>query len=166
MRRQSPTTCTIVVATAMTAQTRERLLYEGEELAMAAEPLNLWLAHGSNGVRFSWNSSSCWRGYVGTWAIEGGRLYLKAIRDDMTDGKLVTLETLFPGFPDGVFAHWFTGQIRCPRGELLHYVHLAYCSEYEEDLLFTFRRGVLVSQAVKRNTPSQEPAQSSAEDAP
>ena len=56
---------------------------------------------------------------------------------------LPDFEALFPGYPQGVFAHWFSGELRCPSGALLHYVHGSYASSYERDLFIEVRRGVV-----------------------
>lgn len=33
-----------------------------------------------------------------------------------------------------VFADWFTGTLRIPQGEMLHYVHMGYGSVYEGEM--------------------------------
>ena len=67
----------------------------------------------------------------------------------------VGLEYLFPDYPNGIFAHWFTGEIRCPRGDRLHYVHGGYASIYEEDLFLEFHEGILKgSRVVKNEAPT------------
>jgi hypothetical protein len=138
----------------MTAQTPECLWYRGVELALCTEPLKMFSGVSLVQSPYEYHSTSLWRGYVGTWAIESVRLYLKAMqRCKRVDGKLtnVGLEDLFPGYPDGVFAHWFTGELRCPRGALLKYVHGGYLSIYEEDLFIRVQRGVVIDERVVRN---------------
>lgn len=58
---------------------------------------------------------------------------------------------VFPDFPDGVFAHWYTGELRCPMGELLNYVHGGYGSTYEQDLFIEVENGVVVNERVEGN---------------
>ncbi len=54
---------------------------------------------------FQSNCTALWRGYVGIWEIVNDRLYLIELNGTLQRGERSTLETLFPGFPDRVFAH-------------------------------------------------------------
>lgn len=132
----------------MTAQIPEILQYQGDEYAMCTCPLNGYLANTPRKVHFDEFCTALWRGYVGTWEVIGGRLYLLALSGLYDGGKELSLATLFPEYPDGVFAHWFTGEIRCPKGKLLQYVHMGYVSTYEKDLMLEFKAGVLVNEMV------------------
>jgi hypothetical protein len=107
----------------MTAQTPERLRFEGEELAMCVEPLNDYFRLAGLEPKFQVRNTANWRGYVGSWEILQERLYLVGLNGSLEDGTRVSLETFFPGFPDRVFAHWYSGTIRAPQGQLLEYVH-------------------------------------------
>ena len=130
----------------MTAQAAERLLHKGQDMTLCTNPLEPYLKSGANPLRFQAPGTSLWRGYVGTWAIENQGLYLVSLRGyvgTMDEVKEVGLEALFPGYPQGVFAHWFSGELRCPSGALLHYVHGSYASSYERDLFIEVRRGVV-----------------------
>jgi hypothetical protein len=133
----------------MTAQYSEHLIYQGKELTLCTQPLGPFLEFSANPLRFQYTSTALWRGYVGTWAIENDRLYLVKLSGNVvTDGQEheVGLEALFPGYPDGVFAHWFTGELRCPSGALLNYVHGGYESTYEIDTFFRVQRGVVLEE--------------------
>ena len=142
----------------MTAQVSEKLLYEGKSIFLFSEPLALYLMQ--NQIRFTSPHTANWRGYVGTWEIietEGvERLYLVGIEAHKDYETILTLPDLFPGF-DKVFAHWFTGELRCPQGELLNYVHGGYASTYEYDLMMEFKQGVLVHKYARHNkSPTAE----------
>ena len=131
----------------MTAQFSEILIYEGEELSLCNEPLENFVENNKMDIHFVFTSTACWRGYIGTWAIEGDRLYLKSLDANINtpDGpKKMGLEALFPDYPDGVFAHWYSGELRCPQGELLQYVHGGFGSIYERDLFFKVKKGVVL----------------------
>lgn len=135
----------------MTAQFSEKLLYKGEELNLCSEPLGPFLEFSGSAVKFEAHCTALWRGYVGTWSIENDRLYLVklcAYVDDAVNCEVleVGLEVLFPDYPDGVFAHWFTGELRCPSGALLCYVHGGYGSTYENDLFLRLQRGVVIEE--------------------
>jgi hypothetical protein len=135
----------------MTAQATEILLFEGEELSLCNEPLVYFLDNQQPPVKFMSPHTALWRGYIGTWSIEGERLYLKSIKatiiDEVSGGfQEAGLDAVFPGFPDGVFAHWFSGELRCARGALLKYVHGGFGSVYERDLFFKVKKGVVIDR--------------------
>jgi hypothetical protein len=135
----------------MTAQIAEKLRYEGEDLAMCTNPLSDYFAMGGFRPRFASNSTALWRGYVGRWDIVDGRLYLVELQGTLGDGSEAFLATVFPDFPNRVFAHWYTGTIRIPQGKQLEYVHMGYGSTFERDLLLDLERGVVKSTRVRHN---------------
>ncbi len=135
----------------MTAQVGERLIYRGQEHHMAAEPLRDYWALGGHNPIFEMRSTALWRGYIATWSIIDDRLYLVGIDASCGDGREATLETLFPGYSERVFAHWFSGRVRLPQGELIHYVHAGYGSTTEADLFLDFEDGVLIGEELKNN---------------
>ena len=139
----------------MTAQAAEILHYKGRELALCAEPLDLYLAN--NDIKFDSESIStaCWRGYIGEWLIESRRLYLIGIAD--LDDKPIALSRIFPDNPKRVFAHWVTGELRCPEGKLLNYIHMGYASIHERDLFLEFRQGELIAERLVYNGESRDP---------
>ena len=104
----------------MTAQVSERLIYGGKEIPLFTNPLSLYLKN--TGTRFESPHTANWRGYVGTWEIlecEGvERLYLVDLYAHKTYEEILSLSDVFPGH-DKVFAHWFTGELRCPQGAQL-----------------------------------------------
>ena len=139
----------------MTAQISETLIYGGKKIAMCTEPLSCYLRQ--SGIEFESNSTALWRGYEGTWELRGleeteQKLYLVGLSalDKETNRKL-GLKDLFPEYPLGVFAHWFSGQIRLPQGAQLKYIHMGYASIYEYDLFMEFSRGVLTKQYAIHN---------------
>lgn len=135
----------------MTAQITETLVYNGQTLSMCTEPLQGYLAQGNCALEFERTSTACWRGYTGTWAVRDKRLYLTQLAGRLKGGAPVNLETLFANYPQGVFAHWFSGQVRCTKGKLLKYVHMGYASQFEEDIFLQFSQGVLVAERTVRN---------------
>lgn len=95
----------------MTIQLLEIFDVAGAKFGSNANPLSFWLDACRPNLKFASMGSWCWRGYVGTWTIDQGRLYLVSIKGKDSDGAPITVESLFPGFPNGVFAHWFSGAI-------------------------------------------------------
>lgn len=136
----------------MTAQFSEHLSYNGEQLSMQAEPLAPFLDAMPTPPAFQDFCTACWRCYVGHWEINDKRLYLLDIEANWENGTPVRLDQLFPNHPHRVFAHWFTGTIRCGQGELLNYVHMGFGSTYERDLLLDIENGVLIKAEVRHNT--------------
>ncbi len=141
----------------MTAQIAETITFQGERHAMCAEPLEAYFALVGTRPDFAPPHTACWRGYVGTWEILDERLYLIGLHGVTRDGQEVSLETVFPGFPKQVFAHWCSGTLRLPRGKLLDYQHMGYASVYEEDVFVDMERGLVQQVRVQRNGVSQNP---------
>ena len=135
----------------MTAQIPERLLYQGQTWSMCANPLDDYFAFGGVSPGFRWDCTALWRGYVGLWEIQNDRLYLLELNGTLQDGSAASLATVFPDYPERVFAHWYSGALRIPQGRLLKYVHMGFGSSYERDLLLEIERGVLVASRVQHN---------------
>lgn len=156
----------------MTAQFSDEISYQEQVMALACCPLSQYSL--KSGVKLTFLSlcSANWRGYVCAWEILDDRLYLKEIRGNLSRDLIskpaqwlldplteqvaylpprLSLEVLFPGYPNGIFAHWFTGKLRCPKGSLIQYKHMGFESIYESDLLLTIQKGILVSSESKLN---------------
>lgn len=136
----------------MTAQITETIRYEGQKHAMCSEPLGDYFELSGKTPDFEEMHTACWRAYIGEWEVRGYRLYLIGIKASYSDGSKVTLDSLFPGFSDRVFAHWYSGTVRLPVGEMLDYVHMGYESTYERDVFLEFKKGVLVGKTEPSNT--------------
>ncbi len=135
----------------MTAQIAERLLYQGETVSMCTTPLSSYFAMGGVAPEFESSCTALWRGYVGSWEIAESRLYLVGLSGLFEDEAQMSLATIFPEFPERVFAHWYSGTIRIPQGKLLEYVHMGYGSTYERDLFLDVERGVVVTTRERQN---------------
>lgn len=137
----------------MTAQVPEKLNFEGQTHSLCTEPLKQYFELA--GVKSPFDdfySTALWRGYVGTWDITNDHLYLIHLQGWIAGkDEPCGLDELFPGFPERVFAHWYSGELRIPQGRLLHYVHGGYSSAYERDLFICVRAGLVVSRRVRQN---------------
>lgn len=131
-------------------------MLEGKQQALCSYPLASYFALGGESVAFRASSTALSRGYIGTWEILDQRLYLIRLQGWLQDESPVSLETVFPGYPQRVFAHWFSGTLRLPQGQLLHYVHGGFGSCYEQDLLIDVTRGVVTAKRVRVNGFSDE----------
>jgi hypothetical protein len=150
----------------MTAQLSDSLEYRGETLRLTTLALSsYWTISGSknspaaaDGREFADMGTWCWRRHTARWRIEMDHLYLIAINATYEDGAAATLEDFFPGYPERVFAHWFSGELRCPLGALLEYVHAGFASRYAETLVITVERGVVKGQRyIDNRTPGAKP---------
>ena len=141
----------------MTAQISEILLYHGRKQRMCTEPLGDYFALAGIEPRFEVSCTALWRGYVGEWAVIEGRLYLIKLTGSLEGDTPATLETFFPGFPDRVFAHWYSGQVRLPQGRQLEYVHGGWGSTYEQDLLIGFDQGLVSQTTLRHNSMPAQP---------
>ena len=135
----------------MTAQIPEKLKLNGATLALCTEPLADYLAAIEPPPGFAVHCTALRRGYIGTWEIRDARLFLIDIKGDYPDGTPASMERLFPSQPQRVFARWFTGTLRCPRGGQLEYIHMGYASIFEEDLLLHIEQGNLTGREVRVN---------------
>lgn len=135
----------------MTAQIAEKLIYRGAEVSMCSEPLGVYFAFGGKNPGFESNCTALWRGYIGTWEITNDRLYLIELAGTLSDGTEANLNTVFAGYPERVFAHWYSGTLRIPEGKLLEYVHMGFASTYERDCIIRIEKGVVVEATIYQN---------------
>ena len=86
----------------MTEQAADVLIYNGETTWVDRPPPlpgshpRIWASHDGQ------LSTACWRGYIATWEIKDGRLYLVELSDRYT----YRLEGEEP-----IFAEWFSGDL-------------------------------------------------------
>lgn len=116
----------------MTAQAHEKLIYDGEETSMAfcpPVPEHSRIVKVDAQVRMT----SFWRGYIGTWEIKNDRFYLTNLSLGF---KLKGDEPLF--------ADWFTGMLRIPKGEELLYVHMGFGTIFERELHIHIKNGLVI----------------------
>jgi len=135
----------------MTAQIEETIFVDGIPVALLTNPLDAFLERFPDGPRFESTSTALWRGYIGKWELTNSRLYLIELSGLLTTGSEASLETIFPGYPDRVFAHWYTGTLRIPKGRQIKYVHMGYGSEFEIDHFIRIERGEAVTSWVREN---------------
>ena len=130
----------------MNALLSEHLILRGEKMVLDSQPLGGFFK--VNGHPSGLGGHPRWRGYAATWEIQDGRLYLVAV----DGGQYVGLDTLFPDYPDGVFAHWYTGELRCPGGKRLQIAHSLYSVLTEFDVFIAVHKGVVTKERVVMNT--------------
>jgi hypothetical protein len=132
----------------MTAQVRDILIYNEEQLYMAAEPLYDYLKETKLPYELVAPSTACWRGYTSKWSIDNKKLFLLEWQGYILDYQEVGMEYLFPN-DEIVFAKWFTGEIRIGMGNTIDYIHGGYASVHEGDMFLIFENGMLIKEYVK-----------------
>jgi hypothetical protein len=138
----------VPVAALATTQFPEILYLDGQKHSLFSNPLEQYYGPNHPRPQFKAPNTATWRSYVGTWEIDRGVLYLKAIRAWTPQGE-VGLEALFPGHKGRVAATWFTGQLRVPQGKVLKpYVPHPI---YEKYLMITVEKGRVVRQEIVDN---------------
>lgn len=131
----------------MTAQVPETLILDGEKTCMTFCPplptqhpgiveLEDNIENSDRLIR----STGCWRGYIGTWEIKKGQFYLIGIT-----GRYKMIDQT------PILADWFSGVIRVPKGELLHYVHMGFGSVYEQEIHLRIEKGEVIQSKVIDN---------------
>ena len=124
---------------------------------MCSTPLGDYFAFGGKQPNFdTWRCTALWRGYVGSWEILNGRLYIIGLHGKLEDGFQVTLADVFPDFPERAFAHWYSGTWRIPQGRQNEYVHMGFGSTYVSDLFIEIEHGLVVGTRIQHNGTIKE----------
>ncbi len=137
-----------------TTQFSEVLYLNGEKYPLQSLPLEPYYGPENPRPKFRAPNTATWRGYIGTWEIDQGVLYLKTIRAWTEQGE-VGLETLFPGRKTPIPATWFNGKLIVPQGKVIkpavpHPVYGKY-------LMIKLEKGRVVSQEVMDNPEGNSP---------
>ena len=131
-----------------TTQFSEILYLNGQKYFLDSLPLEPYYGPGNPRPKFRAPNTATWRGYIATWEIDRGVLYIKAIQA-WTDQGEVGLPALFPGHKGPVPATWFTGKLKVPQGKILKpAVPLPIYGKY---LMITVEKGRVVNQEVIDN---------------
>jgi hypothetical protein len=138
-----------------TTQISEILYLNGEKHSLDSLPLEQYYHPKNPRPQFRAPNTATWRGYMATWEIDRGVLYLKAIRA-WTDRGEVGLADLFPGQKAPVAATWFTGQLKVPQGKMIK--PAMPHPLYEKYLMIKVEKGRVIGQEVvdqpERGRPS------------
>ena len=154
-----------------TAQAPDVLIVDGEQQAIFTNPLTPWLqTHPDALPKDGIVSSGNWRGYIATWELAAGKLWLRKVEiayDNEDKAAAAKREAEHPGeeetvwfgdyvqrnvigrlFPDprNVIADWYTGTLILPKGKMTEYVHMGYGSSYERYTVVWVRAGDVTRQ--------------------
>lgn len=130
----------------MTAQIAESLRYRGNVCSLWTLPLESFLDQSNRRNIFAkvHRHTACFRGYVGYWEISDNKLFLNRI--ETLDGENFPHDSLFPQASTPIFAEWFSGELRCPTGKMLKYVHSGFRSIYESEDRILITNGILETE--------------------
>jgi hypothetical protein len=131
----------------MTAQVAERIIINGEYYNLMTEPLKAFWEEKNGKLAIMSSNTSNWRGYVGTWEIRNGSLYLINIEGE---SKFIDFK---PSEHNKVKATWYSGVLRVPQGKLISYVHAGWGSQFEFDLLYLVENGDIKENRIIDNRP-------------
>ena len=127
----------------MTAQVHETIIIDGRKTSMAfCPPLPIddpRIKKANQNVI----SSSCWRGYIGSWEIKNNLFFLTGL-----SGKYELCAN------EPVFAEWFSGTLVVPDGEMLEYVHGGFATVFEREQRIIIENGVISSSFTIDNRPA------------
>ena len=106
---------------AATQQMPEEIVISGQVHALYSVPLEPMLSRPGNFEKSlalfgGYQCSASARGYLGTWEIREGRLYLIRLVSDPCSRtpRRIPLEQIFPGSAQPVIADWYTGLLTLP----------------------------------------------------
>jgi len=142
-----------------TGQVPDYLIINNDTLPIFSNPLDQYIRKVENKElkklidSINCNSTACWRGYKAIWELQNDTLFLRKIASchkfcghEVSD---TNLKEIFG--TENVVADWFTGKIVMPKGELIQYIHMGYESVYEEEHVYSFRKGIKKNVRIKSN---------------
>lgn len=81
------------------------------------------------------------------------------LQGNLEDGRNGTLASLFPDYPQRVFAHWYTGTLCIPQGPAIRHDHGGYGATFERYLCLAVTRGVVTSTWIHHPPKTETPQQ-------
>ena len=111
----------LFVTTSATEQDGDKLIYKSDTIYIYNYPLDSLIKifpplekRILNYSDIICESSSCWRGYIGTWIIQNDSLYLSKLTNGCEDYtfKLNRLFRMRKTEKGKIFADWFSGEIK------------------------------------------------------
>ncbi|MFT3739079.1 MAG: hypothetical protein QM786_09995 [Breznakibacter sp.] len=148
----------MIEKTSGTAQIPDFLIYKGDTLSIYANPLESYFDSISRPDsifdKYGYNSTACWRGYIGFWELKNDSLFLLELQGDST---IIDLSLIFNDRKTDtkIFADWVDDSILNPYGKLVLYEHMGYASIYEFEREFIFSKGVLTGIQEYDNSKSR-----------
>lgn len=159
----------VAISTSATSQDPDVIIYKGMTYKLYANPLESFFKNKKDRPKFFVSpgkiTSGNWRGYVATWEIEDGFLYLLKIdswicrNQNSSHCRKVNLKSLFGRKYRGgkVRADWFSGELLMPDGNQIQYVHMGYDSIYEREIILNVMSGKITGESIVDNARKMLP---------
>jgi hypothetical protein len=100
----------------MFSQANDILIYRDRQFQLASFPLEAYLSERCMAPDL-FGRCAAWRGYVATWTVDDGWLFLSSLAGSWADGASLQLQDLFPVTGARTFAAWHSGELRAWRAE-------------------------------------------------
>jgi hypothetical protein len=138
-----------------TGQRGELVIYKGDTLEMLSEPLEVYLRNNEPRTKFHPSlengcSTALWRGYVGLWRIDNGRLMLVDVYVCGDKGQSIK-QIILKNQPGEIFADWFSGDLFIEKGKVIKYNHSGYDRYYETEFVVNVQGGNVGSEQEYKN---------------
>jgi hypothetical protein len=136
----------------MTQQIRQSIIVDGMRMSMDNEPLGQYFRLTGNRPDFGSVMTANWKGYSTSWEIINSRLYLMSLYGQLKNGTEVSITSLFPDYPDKVFANWYCGCLEIPLGDIIRTGQKKNGrTEHEKLWHLNVERGVVTSRTMHHN---------------
>jgi hypothetical protein len=150
--------CYVTFMVHATSQVPEVIIYDYVANDMYSTPLESFFSTNNLKPKVFYEyppSTACWRGYVGTWKIEGGYLYLVSLRQGYPNTGTISLDKVDPKWVTPVKAVWFTGIIRLGKGKVLR-GGMGFSEKREIDIFLEVKNGKVDSTRQVDNTKQKD----------
>jgi hypothetical protein len=146
----------VATNTIASVQVPDVIIIGGKNESLDTNPLAPYLsAHPKVIPKSDDPATDNWRGYVATWEILDGKLFLRKIDVSFRNPKAppnedprIIKNVIHKIFPDSkdLVAAWYSGALVIPRGKLVKYVHMGYGSTYESYTIVAISKGVVAKK--------------------
>jgi hypothetical protein len=138
----------------MAAQLADIIWMDGEKKDLYSNPLEEYFLKRRKRRPAFYVLDVCRRGYVATWEVRDGQLFLINLEGDIESNsifsrkiKKCTVSTIFKkADPKGVKAVWFSGKLRVPQGNMTQYEDSGYESRFEKEIILTVENGEVLKK--------------------
>ena len=138
-----------------TAQMPDKIIYKGNEYKLNCNPLERFFEkHPEKRPKTNCQSTALWRGYVATFEVKDGNLFLNDIKIEYYDSNDKEMKSskwksvindIFPN-QKNIKVDWFTGLLVIPDGKMVDYVHMGYSSTFEKYNILEIHKGSLTKE--------------------
>lgn len=135
--------CGFSLTASATAQTPNRIIYEGEMFSLTNILLADYFREYPDKYPSGPFSTDLWRGYRATFEVRDNRIFLSDIEIYSDDGSRF-VSVLKEVYPEGdLEIDWFSGILTCPYGDIVQYVP-GFTTIYENYLLLRVKEGIVI----------------------